>query len=112
MSFILGNIIWYSIDFIIHCLSFWFKNFSVAGWLGSNIKQFSMRPDTIYGGVLRKILFSFFPMAMIASVPVRFLIYGFDTNLMLNQIAVCFLFFIFARYVWIKSLERYESASS
>ena len=112
ISFIMGNIIWYSIDFIIHCLSFWFKNFSVAGWLGSNIKQFAMRPDTIYGGVLRKMLFSFFPMAMIASVPVRFLIYGFNGYLLLNQVVVCILFFSFARYVWISSLSRYESASS
>ena len=112
ISFIMGNIIWYSIDFMIHCLSFWFKNFSVAGWLGSNIKQFSMRPDTIYGGVLRKILFNFLPMAMIASVPVRFLIYGFDLYLFLNQIVVCLIFFGLARYVWTKSLIRYESASS
>ena len=112
ISFIMGNLIWYSIDFIIHCLSFWFKNFSVAGWLGSNIKQFSMRPDTIYGGILRRILFSFFPMAMIASVPVRFLIYGFDLYLLLNQIIVCIAFFGFARYVWLNSLEKYESASS
>ena len=112
ISFIIGNIIWYSIDFIIHCLSFWFKNFSVAGWLGSNIKQFSMRPDTIYGGVLRKIMFSFLPMAMIASVPVRFLIYGFDFFLLVNQIVVGFLFFLLARYVWVKSLKKYESASS
>ena len=112
ISFIMGNIIWYSIDFMIHCLSFWFKNFSVAGWLGSNIKQFAMRPDTIYNGVLRKILFSFFPMAMIASVPVRFLVFGFDYYLLLNQAIVCIAFFGFARYFWHRSLERYESASS
>ena len=112
ISFIIGNIIWYAIDFMIHCLSFWFKNFSVAGWLGSNIKQFSMRPDTIYNGVLRKILFSFFPMALIASVPVRFLIFGFDGYLLLNQLIVGVVFFGLARYVWLNSLLRYESASS
>tara|TARA_A100001011_G_scaffold389893_1_gene472274 strand:+ start:3817 stop:4620 length:804 start_codon:yes stop_codon:yes gene_type:complete len=112
ISFIIGNIIWYSIDFMIHCLSFWFKNFSVAGWLGSNIKQFSMRPDTIYGGFLRKILFSFFPMAMIASVPVRFLIFGYDFYLLLAQGLIGLVFFCLARHVWTISLIRYESASS
>ena len=44
-----------------------------------------MKPDTIYFGALRKILFSFVPMALIASVPVRFLIYGFDPILFINQ---------------------------
>ena len=111
-SFIMGNIIWYCIDFMIHCLSFWFQNFSVAGWFSNNIKQFSMKPDTIYFGALRKILFSFVPMALIASVPVRFLIYGFDPILFINQIIVCICFFGIARYVWIKSVIRYESASS
>ena len=112
VSFIMGNIIWYCIDFMIHCLSFWFQNFSVAGWFSNNIKQFSMKPDTIYFGALRKILFSFVPMALIASVPVRFLIYGFDPILFINQMIVCLCFFGIARYVWIKSVIRYESASS
>tara|TARA_Y100001970_G_scaffold286280_1_gene408055 strand:- start:918 stop:1649 length:732 start_codon:yes stop_codon:yes gene_type:complete len=112
ISFIMGNLIWYSIDFMTHCLSFWFRNFSVAGWLSSNIKQFSMKPDTIYFGALRKILFSFFPMAMIASVPVRFLIDGFNINLFITQVIVCITFFILARYVWLRSLVMYESASS
>ena len=114
LSFIMGCIIWYCIDFMIHCLSFWFKNFSVAGWLSSNMLQFSKRPDTIYVGFLRRILFSFIPMAMIASVPVRFLIYGMDAglDLFISQILICVSFFIFSRYVWLKSLVKYESASS
>ena len=114
LSFIMGAVIWYSIDFIIHCLSFWFKNFSVAGWLSSNMLQFSKRPDTIYFGFLRRILFSFIPMAMIASVPVRFLIYGTNAgwDLLIIQLFICISFFIFARYVWLKSLIKYESASS
>ena len=112
VSFIMGSIIWYCFDFMIHCLSFWFKNFSVAGWFSNNIKQFSMKPDTIYFGALRKILFSFLPMALIASVPVRFLIYGFEINLFINQIVVSICFFFITRYVWIKSVKKYESASS
>ena len=112
VSFIMGNLIWYFIDFMIHCLSFWFQNFSVAGWFSNNIKQFSMKPDTIYFGALRKILFSFMPMALIASVPVRFLIYGFDLILFINQLSVCVFFFFLSRYFWLKSVIKYESASS
>ena len=112
ISFAMGNLIWYSIDFMTHCLSFWFKNFSVAGWLSNNVKQFSMKPDTIYFGALRKILFSFLPMAMIASVPVRFLMYGFDVNLLISQVVICVIFLMVARHVWLRSLVQYESASS
>ena len=114
LSFLMGAIIWYSIDFMIHCLSFWFKNFSVAGWLSSNMLQFTKRPDTIYSGFLKRILFSFIPMAMIASVPVRFLIYGINAGLelFLVQFLICISFFIFSRYVWVRSLIKYESASS
>ena len=71
-----------------------------------------MKPDTIYFGALRKILFSFLPMALIESVPVRFLIYGFEVNLFINQIVVSVCFFFIARYVWVKSVKKYESASS
>ena len=112
ISFLMGCIIWYCIDFMIHCLSFWLQNFSVSGWLSNNIKQFAMKPDTIYFGPLRKILFSFLPMALIASVPVRFLIFGFDKMLFLNQCAICIIFFYVSRRVWLMGVVRYESASS
>ena len=104
--------IWYSIDFMIHSLSFWFKNFSVAGWFSNNVKQFSMKPDSIYFGALKNLLLSIVPMAMIASIPVRFLIYGFKLDLFILQVTICIAFFIGARYFWLKSLVKYESASS
>ena len=112
ISFIMGSVIWYSIDFMIHSLSFWFKNFSVAGWFSNNVKQFSMKPDSIYFGALKNVLLSIVPMAMIASIPVRFLIYGFKLDLFILQVTICIAFFIGARYFWLKSLVKYESASS
>ena len=71
-----------------------------------------MKPDSIYFGALKYILFSIVPMAMIASIPVRFLIYGFKMDLFILQITICMGFFIGARYFWLKSLVKYESASS
>ncbi len=114
ISFIMGNIIWYCTDFMVHCLSFWFKNFSVSGWLSNNIRQFSRRPDTIYSGFLRKVLFSFAPMALIASVPVRFLIYGLSAgvSLFFLQTLICLLCLMSTRYVWRRGVYNYESASS
>ena len=112
ISFIMGTVLLYCVDFIISSICFWFKNFSVAGWFSNNVKQFSMKPDSIYFGALKNILLSIVPMAMIASIPVRFLIYGFKMDLFILQITICMIFFIGARYFWLKSLVKYESASS
>ena len=64
ISLIMGTVILYGVDFIISTSCFWFKNFSVAGWLSHEIIKFSTRPDTIYTGILRKILFSAVPMVL------------------------------------------------
>ena len=112
ISFIMGNIIWYCIDFMIHCLSFWFRNFSYAGWLAGELTKYSRRPDSIYKNFFRKTLFTIFPMAMISSVPARFLIFGSDLKLLLLQIVVTIIFLWFTTLIWKKGLLRYESASS
>ena len=111
-SLILGTILWYSIDFIISTSCFWFKNFSVAGWLAHEIQKFSLRPDSIYSGLLRKVLFSFIPMTLIASVPTRILLYGPNIQYIIGQILISILFLSFTRLIWEKGLIRYESASS
>ena len=111
-SFFLGIIIWYGVDFIISSSCFWFRNFSVAGWLSHEILKFSMRPDTIYTGLLRKTLFSIVPMAMIASVPARILLYGPEITYLSGQIIIALFFFFMTKLIWKKGLIRYESASS
>ena len=112
VSFLMGTILWYSVDFIISSSCFWFKNFSVAGWLSHEIIKFSTRPDTIYTGFLRKILFSMVPMILIASIPSRILLYGFSMKYLFGQFFVTTFFLIFTRIIWTRGLIRYESASS
>jgi len=112
LSFIMGILLWYSIDFIIASTCFWFKNFSVSGWLSHEILKFSSRPDSIYTGFMRKILFSLMPMTLIASVPTRFLLYGPDWDLFLWQLFITIIFLFSSRVVWHRGLLRYESASS
>ena len=60
ISFCCGLIIWYSFDFLIACLTFWFKNFTVGGWLSHEFLKFAERPDTIYTGLLRKSMLNTF----------------------------------------------------
>jgi len=111
-SFILGIILFYSLDFNIVSMTFWFRNFTVGGWLSHEIMKFSMRPDTIYTGWLRKTLFTFVPMALVASVPARMLLFGPDIKFLALQTFVTIVFFGSTFIVWKYGLEKYESASS
>ena len=105
-------LIFYSVEFIIACLAFWFRNFSYAGWLAGELTKYSRRPDSIYKNFFRKTLFTFFPMAMISSVPARFLIFGANIKLLCLQIVVAFIFLWITTIIWKKGLIKYESASS
>tara|TARA_Y100000814_G_scaffold272581_1_gene230100 strand:+ start:185 stop:886 length:702 start_codon:yes stop_codon:yes gene_type:complete len=112
ISLILGMLIFYSFEFIIACLAFWFRNFSYAGWLAGELTKYSRRPDSIYKNFFRKTLFTVFPMAMISSVPARFLIFGANIKLLCLQIVVAFSFLWITKIIWKKGLMKYESASS
>ena len=112
ISLILGVLIFYSFEFIISCLAFWFRNFSYAGWLAGELTKYSRRPDSIYKKWFKKALFSIFPMAMISSVPARLLIFGLNGKLLLLQFIITILFLWFTTIIWNRGLLRYESASS
>ena len=112
ISFSLGVLILYSLEFLVSCLVFWYKNFSVGGWLCSELTKYSRRPDSIYSGVLRKLLFSFFPMAMISSLPARMLIFGPNYYMLLTQLFITTLALLLTVFIWNRGLIRYDSASS
>ena len=112
VSLILGMFIFYSFEFIIASLVFWFRNFSYAGWLAGELTKYSRRPDSIYRNFFRKTLFTIFPMAMIFSVPSRFLIFGADIKLLFWQFFITSIFLWITTIVWKRGLLRYESASS
>ena len=112
ISFLLGILILYCVEFIIACLVFWYKNFSVGGWLASELTKYSRRPDSIYTGVFRKALFTFFPMALVSSLPARMLLFGPNLNLLLLQVCVVSVALGLAIFVWNRGLIRYDSASS
>ncbi len=112
ISIILGIFIFYSFEFIISCLAFWFRNFSYAGWLASELTKYSRRPDSIYKSWLRKSLFTIFPMAMICSVPARMLLFGPNFSLLTLQFFIAVFFLLLTIFIWNKGLLRYESASS
>ena len=112
ISFLLGILILYYVEFIIACLVFWYKNFSVGGWLSSELTKYSRRPDSIYSGAFRKALFSFFPMALVSSLPARMLIFGPNYSLLILQFVIVIIGLCLAQYIWNKGLIKYDSASS
>jgi len=111
-SLIFGMFIFYSFEFMIASLSFWFRNFSYAGWLAGELIKYSRRPDSIYKKWFRKTLFTIFPMAMICSVPSRILIFGVDFKLFSLQVFISILFVWITTLIWKAGLMKYESASS
>ena len=104
--------IFYSFEFIIASLSFWFRNFSYAGWLAGELLKYSRRPDSIYKQWFRKTLYTIFPMAMICSVPSRILIFGADLKLFFLQLFISLFFLYLTTLIWKAGLILYESASS
>jgi len=115
ISLLIGVLIWYCFEFIIACLTFFFRDFKTGGWLNHEIMKFSMRPDTIYTGIIRKILFTILPMALVASVPSRLLLYGFtnqNQKYFIAQVIVVSILLILTRVFWKVGLKRYESAQS
>ena len=97
---------------MISCLVFWYRNFSVGGWLASEVTKYSRRPDSIYKGKFRRIVFTIFPMAMITSVPARVLIFGPEIKLILSQLIITVVFLLISNLIWNRGLRLYESASS
>jgi len=112
ISILFGIIIFYSFEFMIACFVFWFRNFSYAGWLSGELIKYSRKPDSIYKPYFRRILFSFFPMAMIVSVPARMLLFETDYSLLLIQFIVAITFLSISILIWHRGLKIYESASS
>ena len=111
-SFLVGQSVWYSIDFMIGCLAFWFKNFTVGGWLSHEFLKFAERPDSIYTGLLRRTMFTILPMALLSSIPARMLIYGPGWEFLFGQILIAIIFVSLSRIVWKTGIQKYESASS
>ena len=115
ISIFMGTIIWYCFEFLTSCLTFYFRDFRTGGWLTHEIMKFSMRPDSIYQGFMRKILFSILPMALVASVPSRLLMYGLSTQnqkYFVAQIIIVLILLSLTRILWKVGLKRYESAQS
>lgn len=74
--------------------------------------QLCERPDRIYGPVLRTIVITVLPFALMASYPARVILEPIDVGIVLYTLGVTGAFFLVTLGLWRRALRAYSSASS
>ena len=112
LTFINGFVLFYFVRMLFLLPVFWSgagRGFDELFW---SLERVIERPDGIYSGVVRKVFTSVLPLILMASFPVRFLIHGFDLNLLLHIVGVTIIFALVFNFTWKRALLNYTSASS
>lgn len=108
---ITGGLIMVSCAIIIGSLSFWFgKSDVLLDTYLSTLVTTSLYPDTIYGNVIKMILFSVIPVGMIVFIPVN-IIKSFNPILLLIVFLFTIVMISFAFIIFYLGLRRYSSSN-
>lgn len=102
----------YALWLLAICLSFFFvrvDNLRFLLWSATDAGQW---PITVFQGWLRWILTVVVPVAVLTSYPAMALRGDWDAALVATGIAVAVAFVVGSRWVWLRSLAAYTSASS
>jgi len=106
-------IIIYSITLVVKSISFWTIEAGALWRFGQNITEMSKYPTDIFFHKAVRIIFStIIPIAFIATVPAKILIFGFDFYLIFFSFILAISFFAISRKFWLFALKNYSSASS
>jgi ABC-2 type transport system permease protein len=85
------------------------RGFDQVYWSAS---KFMERPDRLFTGWVRRIIVFVIPFALMASFPARFLVDGWDLELMATLVGVTLASFGVLVWFWETGLRSYSSASS
>lgn len=103
----------------LYCVRFMFATLAIiltqadaVQYLWYNIYKLGMRPDSIYPPWLRYILLSFFPVAVVSSVPSRSLLDPPNYGLFIYVVLLAMAFMWVSNRFWNYALAKYTSASS
>lgn len=107
-AFMLG----YSLWVMVVTLSFRFIKIENIHDLFHSVMMFARNPVEIFGARLRPVLFTVVPLALIANVPVRVFLGLFEVWHVTLSFSMAILYFVCARWVWVRAIRRYVSASS
>lgn len=100
------------LEFIISVLMFWTTEGMGINFLRMQFQNLSRWPDFIYQNFSRRLLIFAFPILLIGSGPVHFLLDQRDWHLLVIMLAAVIIFSFLLGKVWQIALNRYESASS
>ncbi len=112
-SIIAGVLIIYCVFKIFLITSFWLDDASWCIPLYMSLSGFIDKPIDIYKGVIGRMMIYLIPLALVANVPSK-IMFNLDNNakeLFIITILILGLLFNITRYLWRKSLVRYEGAS-
>ena len=70
------------------------------------------RPDVIFRGILRLVILTVIPFALMVSFPARIFFDGFDIKIALHMFVVLICLWAVVFFVWNKGVRSYSSASS
>ncbi len=104
--------LYYSLILFFMTMAIWFvrvENLWVLGEVTMNVARY---PIDIYSGIVKRIFFSFLPVAFLASVPVLQLVRGTDFSLVMASLGWALAALIGTRLLWRRALRSYSSASS
>lgn len=105
-------VIWYSLNFIITCLAFWFTQIGDLFDLTSGLYDVAQRPDNLYAVWVRKFLLFLIPLGVSVSVPSRVLVSHFQIIDSFWMIFIAGIHLVICRVVWLYGLRNYSSTGS
>lgn len=98
--------------FLSSVVIFWFEKPYAFSGIYYRLFTFSTKPDALYPRILRKILSTVLPFALIASIPARALLHGLSLDEYATIAAVLMGYTALNTFLWNAGLKKYSSASS
>ena len=107
-----GLIMLYSLTLMLNCIAFWTIEASMSFFVLESLTRSAQYPTDIFRQVWLRGLFTFaIPLAFLATVPAKVLLFGFGWWV-LGAVILAIIFFLLSHWVWKKGLAKYSSASS
>lgn len=107
-----GMLATYGLWLLVTCLSFWFVRVDNLRYLLGAITDAGRWPVTVYAGWLRIVLTTLIPVALISSYPAMALLGRLDAGTAVQAVATATGMLALSRFVLLRSLSKYSSASS
>jgi ABC-2 type transport system permease protein len=109
---VVGTFLYYVLHLSFLIPVFWLHGGSGLRELYFSLERFYGRPHEVYRGILRGVLLTVLPFALVASVPATALFGGLSWHLVLHVAGIAALAFLGMTWLWRRGLRAYASASS